>query len=228
MSLVVSFDCAETLMSVDWQPAELAVDSASALGLPGDGALYDRLLRSRWGEFRELNLSGNVGLADHFWRRLTEDWAASQGWSPDFVEPLLAEAHRRLYSDDSTVFRVFDDVVPCLEALQQAEVRLCVVSNWDVSLERTLNCFGLRHFFEAVVASMVVGVEKPDPAIFHIAAKAMGCPASSMVHIGDNPVDDLMGAKNAGAKGLVIDRRGGSDSKVFLSTLTALPERLGL
>jgi putative hydrolase of the HAD superfamily len=228
MSLVVSFDCAETLMSVDWRPVDLALDSASALGLEGDGALYDRILRSRWGEFREVNLTGDVGQADLFWRRLTEDWAASQGWSPNFVDPLLAEAHRRLYSNDSTVFRVFEDVVPCLEALRQAGVRLCVVSNWDVSLDRTLSCFGLRGYVESVVASMVVGAEKPDPMIFHIAAKEMGCSTSSMVHIGDNPVDDLTGARNAGAKGLVIDRRGSSDSEAFLSTLTALPERLGL
>lgn len=228
----VTFDCAQTLIAVDWRPAMLAVECATAAGLSfGEleaASTYDRLLRGAWAEFRELNLTRNESLTDAFWHRLTERWAHEMGFPVAAVEPMLSIAEEKLFGDDSQVFSLYDDVVPCLQTLKQAGVRMGVVSNWDISLHKTLRRFALTQYFEVVVASMEEGYEKPDERIFQVALDGLGIAAGECVHVGDNPVDDLMGAKRVGMRGYVIDRSQGPGSNVYLSRLTDLPEKLGL
>jgi putative hydrolase of the HAD superfamily len=228
----VTFDCAQTLVAVDWRPAVLAVECAHEVGLIFDhiaaAEAYDRLLRARWPAFRELNLTRDEKVVDAFWRRLTLDWSEACGLPTVKVADIVAVSEERLFGSASTVFTLFDDVVPCLERLKKAGLRLGVVSNWDISLHKTLRAFGLSPYFDVVVASMEEGVEKPDPRIFAIALERMGVDPSETVHVGDNPLDDLSGARGAGIKGYVIDRANPMTANVYLSTLLDLPERLGL
>ena len=79
----VTFDCAQTLIGVDWRPAVMAVECAHEAGLVFDhiaaAQSYDRLLRSTWPEFRELNQSRNEEVVNAFWLRLTLKWAEASG-----------------------------------------------------------------------------------------------------------------------------------------------------
>lgn len=229
---VVTFDCAQTLIAVDWRPAALAVECAIAVGLNFNeqeaGPVYDKLLRSRWAEFQELNLQRDERETDAFWHRLSLDWAEAYGLPATRVADMVALAEERLFGDQSTVFSLFDDVVPCLEALKAAGIRLGVVSNWDISLHKTLRVFGLYDYFEAVVASMEEGIEKPDQRLFQIALDRLGAQPHESVHVGDNPLDDLKGAKSAGMRAYVIDRGQHAPGNVYLSSLSELPGRLGL
>ncbi|MBS1713359.1 MAG: HAD-IA family hydrolase [Armatimonadetes bacterium] len=228
----VTFDCAQTLIDVDWRPAVLAVECAQHLGFDvdetGHAAVYDRLLRSRWGEFRELNLTRDANLTDAFWDKLTSDWCQECGYPQGSTVKVLHEARERLFGPASTVFRLYDDVVPCLEALARSGVVLAVVSNWDISLHRVIDAFGLRPFFATVVASMEEGVEKPDPRIFETALQRIGMDAAAAWHVGDNPVDDFQGARGAGMKAVLVDRSSSDSSGAYVSTLTDVPERIGL
>lgn len=228
----VSFDCAQTLIAVDWRPAMLAVECAQEAGLEFDdvsaASRYDTLLRRGWAEFQELNRSRDEAQTDAFWHRLTMAWAQEMEFPLESVEPLLSIAEKRLFGEGSSVFSLYPDVVPCLDVLRQAGLRMCVVSNWDISLHKTLRCFGLYDYFDTVVASMEEGFEKPDTRIFEVALSRLGVSSNTCVHVGDNPVDDLMGAKRAGMRGYVIDRDSVSDGGVYLSSLSELPGRLGL
>ncbi|HXH61298.1 MAG TPA: HAD-IA family hydrolase, partial [Fimbriimonadaceae bacterium] len=100
-------------------------------------------------------------------------------------------------------------------------------SNWDNSLHRTLEMHDLTRYFDAVVASLEEGVEKPDPRIFQIALERLGVPPESALHVGDNPVDDWQGAKSAGIKALVIDRDNETQSDILINSLHQLAEMLG-
>ncbi len=53
-----------------------------------------------------------------------------------------------------------------LAALAGAGVRLACVSNSDGSVEGELAILGLAEYFETIIDSAVVGIEKPDPKIF--------------------------------------------------------------
>jgi putative hydrolase of the HAD superfamily len=230
--LLVTFDCAQTLVRVDWQPAVIAVQSASLAGMAFDrqvaAEVYDRKLRSRWPEFMQLNLQRDEGVLAEFWHRLTVDWMTEAGLPHDRADVVVRHANELLFGPESTVFTLYDDTLACLDALKAAGVRMAVVSNWDNSLHRTLRMFGLTDYFEHVVASLEEGVEKPEPRIFQIALERAGVAPGDALHVGDNPVDDWQGARNVGMRALLIDREANERSDVRITSLHQLAEVLGV
>jgi putative hydrolase of the HAD superfamily len=103
-------------------------------------------------------------------------------------------------------WHVFPDVVPSLERIQKAGVRLAVVSNWDSRLEPTLQNLGLRGFFEVILASVEIGEPKPSPRVFAEAAARLRLPASAILHVGDSAGEDLEGARGGGFQAVLIAR----------------------
>ena len=228
---LVTFDCAQTLVRVDWQPAVVAVKSASLAGLEFDRQVaaetYDRMLRTRWPEFMRLNLQRSESVLAEFWLELTRDWMREVAMPEEMAPEVVQQAEEVLFGKGSKVFQVYEDVVPALARLKGSGYVLAVVSNWDNSLHRTLGAFGLAPFFNHVVASLEEGVEKPDPRIFQIALKSAGVAPHDALHVGDNPVDDWQGAREAGMKALVLDRDAESQSDVRITSLDQLVEVLG-
>lgn len=118
---------------------------------------------------------------------------------PTRLAQILVEALR---------FTLAPDAVPALDALARAGVRLAVVSNWDCSLPHTLAGLGVAGRFDAICASASVGAAKPEPAIFLHALGILGVPPARALHCGDSPGADCEGARRAGLRGVLIDRRG--------------------
>jgi putative hydrolase of the HAD superfamily len=81
-----------------------------------------------------------------------------------------------------------------------------------------------------VVDSAVVGVAKPDPAIFGIALEALGVPASGTVlHVGDSLRYDVAGALAAGLEPVHLDPHGfcpAPDGHRHVRTLAELAQHL--
>jgi putative hydrolase of the HAD superfamily len=61
-----------------------------------------------------------------------------------------------------------------------------------------LRCSGLAPFFDVVLCSDVIGINKPEAGIFVKALNAAGANRSNSLMIGDNLVVDILGAKNVG------------------------------
>ena len=228
----ITFDCAQTLVKVDWQPAILAVKSAKMAGVDFEALpaaeIYERILRKRWPEFMELNKTREEKVLAQFWRELTDDWLDEAGMPADKADDVVKHANELLFGEGSEVFQLYDDVVPCLDTLRENGIRLAVVSNWDNSLHRTLRMFGLTEYFEHVVASLEEGVEKPDPRLFKIALDRLGVEPEHALHVGDNPLDDWQGATDAGMRAFVIDRNSPAPSEARITSLAQLPEAVGL
>lgn len=109
---------------------------------------------------------------------------------------------------DSLRFTLFPDVVPALDALRGAGLRLGVVSNWDCSLPAVLEGLGVAARFEVVTVSATARAAKPEPAIFHQALDALGIGPAAAIHCGDLPAADCAGARRAGVRAVLIDRAG--------------------
>ena len=105
-------------------------------------------------------------------------------------------------------FDLIPDVLPALDALEAAGLRLAVVSNWDCSLAAVLGGLGVADRFAAVSVSALVGAAKPDPAIFRHALRTMGVAPGRALHCGDRPEYDCAGARRAGLRAVLIDRAG--------------------
>ena len=80
--------------------------------------------------------------------------------------------------------RVAPDTREALDRLRAAGIRLGVVSNSDGRVEEALVAAGLRDYFDVVLDSALVGVEKPDPAIFRAALAALGVPPDEALYVG--------------------------------------------
>jgi putative hydrolase of the HAD superfamily len=105
-------------------------------------------------------------------------------------------------------WRPYPDALPALEALK-LKFRLGAISNGDGVRQRgKIKSCGLEPYFESVVISGEVGVAKPDKGIFEISRKAFGLAPEELAYVGDRVEIDVLGARNAGWKGIWIDRKG--------------------
>jgi HAD superfamily hydrolase (TIGR01549 family) len=155
--------------------------------------------------FRRLNVRAPVGAAD--------DHAAS-------VWALLGPAS----------LSVFPEVADTLKILRHAGYRLAIVSNWQCGLWHFCADLGIADMFEHVVASAEVGIEKPNPQIFHDTCHRMQIESHRALHVGDSVVDDIEGARNAGMQALLVRRSesGLAAGIPTIASLDLLPGALGV
>lgn len=132
------------------------------------------------------------------------------GAPPEVAERYLEERFARL--------RVYDDVVPALEALQ-GRYRLGVASNGNSYVERV----SLGRFFSFRVFAHDHGVRKPEPAFYARVVEAAGCRPEEVLHVGDDPEGDVAAARAAGLHALHLDRGGRGDVRSLLEVATLPP-----
>lgn len=130
---------------------------------------------------------------------LTE-MAATVGYSADFVEDAFA-----VFDAARNRVELFPDVIPVLQELS-VRFRVIAVTNGNANLE----VIGIRKFFHAVVTAVNAGVAKPEPMIFHKAVQEAGVRPEEILHVGDHPETDVVGAINAGLRTAWMNR---SDSE---------------
>lgn len=100
-----------------------------------------------------------------------------------------------------------EEARPTLEELS-AHFPMVLVSNFYGNVEAVLSDFSLRHYFRSIVESAVVGVRKPDPAIFTLGVRALALPADEVVVIGDSYKKDILPAEAAGCHAIWLKGKG--------------------
>lgn len=133
----------------------------------------------------------------------------------------------------------FEEVMPALERLA-SRYKLGAVTNGNADLGR----IGLGHLFAFCVNSVDVGVAKPDAGMFLEAIRRTGVSPQDVLHVGDDPIRDVQGARDVGMRTCWVNRGdfpwpGGERADVEVATLeelevalvgenAALPSRPGL
>ena len=119
-------------------------------------------------------------------------------------------------------------VAESLQRLKDLGYRMAVISNSDGRVDQILQDLGIRAFFEIVIDSFVVGVEKPDPHIFEIALQSLGWHPDETIYIGDIFYIDVWGANQAGLGAIHLDNMGLYDNwdGIHISSIQQLPELL--
>ena len=99
-----------------------------------------------------------------------------------------------------------------IEVLAARGVGIAIVSNADGTVEAQLRDDGICQVgpgrgvpVAAVLDSGVVGVAKPDPAMFRLALDALGTAPERTLHVGDTPAADVAGARAAGLHPVLVD-----------------------
>jgi len=95
-----------------------------------------------------------------------------------------------------------------LQALKQMGLKIGLISNVNSrgQVPTNLKEYGIIDYFHPIVLSSEYGRRKPDPSIFHHAARLINAPTSQCVYVGDRVVRDIDGARRAGF-GLAIQIR---------------------
>jgi len=106
---------------------------------------------------------------------------------------------------DPANFRLYEDAVATLEVLSANGWRQIMLSNNFPELAELCDALGISSYFEAFVVSALVGYDKPRIEIFDLARKQAGYP-DRCVMIGDNPVADYEGARQAGMESILVHR----------------------
>lgn len=125
---------------------------------------------------------------------------------------------------------VLDGAPAALDALRAAGLRLSLVSNADPGLRQVLARIGLARRLDHLSISGEIGVEKPDPRIFHDALEALGTRPERAVHVGDLYEVDIVGARGVGLAAVLVDVAGLSADRdvTRIRSLGELPALLGL
>jgi putative hydrolase of the HAD superfamily len=101
---------------------------------------------------------------------------------------------------------VFPDVMEGMRRLRAAGIRVGVLSNAASNLLDFLAGLGLLDHCDFAIVSAIEGTKKPDRRIFEIALERAGADAASTVHVGDMYLEDVLGARRAGLRPLLMDR----------------------
>jgi putative hydrolase of the HAD superfamily len=123
------------------------------------------------------------------------------------IEAVLQELH--VYHQTSNLWEfVPESVFPALAALRQRGLKLTVVSNANGKLRVLFERLALAGCVDCLLDSHDEGVEKPDPRFFDIALARSNARRESTIHVGDLYHVDVVGARAAGLRGVLLDEAG--------------------
>lgn len=97
---------------------------------------------------------------------------------------------------------------PVLQLLRTRGLIVGMISNSNGWVERLVTENGLRPYFDFVLDSRLIGIEKPDPRIFQIALDRVGVDPCDALYIGDLYSIDVVGSRAAGMHAILLDPAG--------------------
>jgi putative hydrolase of the HAD superfamily len=126
------------------------------------------------------------------------DIVANLVWT---VQPALDDVAAHWNRHFPALAVAMDGAVEVLETLRRLGMALGLITNGTVRAQtQKLDSLGLRSYFQAVVISEAVGVQKPHAAIFQHALDGLGVRADHAWFVGDHPENDISGAYRAGLR----------------------------
>jgi putative hydrolase of the HAD superfamily len=124
---------------------------------------------------------------------------------------LLEDGLRDVLIENTQQSANWDQILPgTREALERIRgaYATAVISNADGKIEEVLRRCGIADCFQSITDSGIVGQEKPHPAVFQAALRAMRAPAAESLYVGDLYSVDYVGARNAGMQAILFDVAG--------------------
>jgi len=130
------------------------------------------------------------------------------------------------------------EIPSVLQAIKQMGLKIGLISNACSQGQVPANLleYGILNYFDPIVISSVYGRRKPDPSIFHYAARMAKAPTSECAYIGDRVNRDIVGSRRAGFRLAVQIRHDfkhgetdeGATPDVFIEDMTELLDILRL
>ncbi len=119
-----------------------------------------------------------------------------------------------------------------LQGLKDQGYTLGLISNWNETADAVLAENALTQYFNPIIISSKLGIEKPDPRIFEEALKISGFSSKECLYVGDNYYDDVIGAREVAMDSVLINPYGKlgieelDDAVTVIKSIEALPSIL--
>jgi putative hydrolase of the HAD superfamily len=188
-------------------PEAILLDLFNTLIDDGGGVARDEVT-ARMGELLGVDRAGFTGLFHRYWReRLTgklgpldemiTGFARELGGAPGPAQVAAAVELRVQFTTD-LLATARAGTLETLDILRDKGFRLALVSNCtaEAALSWPASPFGGR--FDTAVFSCVLGVGKPEPAIYRAATGALGVDPRDCLYVGDGADRELPGAAALG------------------------------
>ena len=155
---------------------------------------FDKL-NERWNTYRKAAKSGHLDASE------MELW--SQHLLPDYpIDLVCSVAGRltRLWRDHDGRRVARPDVKDTLIELDRRGYTMGIIANTitETEIPDWIIEDGVARYFKTVILSSKVRLRKPDPEIYRLACRAIDKPPVQCAYIGDNPIRDVQGTREAG------------------------------
>ena len=141
----------------------------------------------------------------------------------------VTKASKEIYDEWSACqhFELYEDVPDVLRAIQEAGIKIGLISNTQRCLTSFQAHFDLEGLFDVTISSAEHGFMKPHPSIFQAALGMAGASSEEAVMVGDSLAHDIEGARRLGIRAVLVSRSGAREDcppdVPVINTLRDLP-----
>ncbi len=179
-----------------WRESQ-TLEFCNAMGIIAKEALWSNF----GGDDRNLRI-----LADFVPAFRTEAWSRALA-DQDVLDLLLAQELADVFPQERAKYNEPYAEAPSLLSDLQKEYKLGLITNGPGDIQRIkITSGGLADYFEAIVISGEIGAGKPDVKPFQTALQKLGVDAAEAVMVGNSLARDILGARNADIRSVLINR----------------------
>jgi putative hydrolase of the HAD superfamily len=216
---VITFDAAGTLIRLARPVGGTYAAVAARMGYELDPVRLEHAFRKTWTSAPPLPMMSGPRPDDDrgWWCQLVIACLENAGYQL----PQFGSYFEELYLEFAKpgIWSPCDGAMQLLDQLQKQSVRLGIISNFDRRLYTVLGNLDMLDYFESIIVSSEVGVDKPAKEIFEEALRRFHVTPDQLMHIGDEPEADGQGARNAGIDALIVAQ--GGLSSAYLTAIGA-------
>lgn len=213
----IFFDAGNTLVLFDCEyvsrlvadagyriPAETIQEQERRVRFGIDSSLLSRIARN------EKITSGSASMHSvALWQSYFSGLLRAIGVAKRDQRPIIQKLVAREKSNVRGLWHREDrELRPTLHELRRRGYALAVISNSDGRLKQKLKDIQLLPYFDLVVDSDEVGIEKPDARLFRLGIQQCGLSPAESLYVGDLYAIDVLGARQAGIKAVLYDPAG--------------------
>jgi len=205
----VIFDLGHTLICLDVPEDEVAEQGAADLaaflvnrGFILDAAAFGEAFLERRRLFHKRARAERV---EYTAERALRTTLAEFGY-PKVEAEVVTRGLEAFFAYEQAHWKARPDALGTLQRLSKAGYRLGLISNAtdNAIVQRLVDKAGFRPWLDPIISSAGVGIRKPAPPIFQIVLDEWGSAARKAVMVGDDLKADILGAKLAGMRSILV------------------------
>jgi len=225
MNKVIFWDFDGTLVTfTSWRPAIVQVLDEHDPGHNVDAEIIRPFLKNGFPWHTPEVPHLHLNTPDAWWRALEPVFTRTYmgvGYSPERAAALAPLVRRYMARPER--FKLFEDTIPVMEALNARGWRHAILSNHMPELASIAGALGLWPNITGCFSSAVTGYEKPNPQAYRLALEACGNPEKAWM-VGDNVNADVKGSEAAGIPAILVRVPRPDDIKHYAADLHGAAE----